>query len=112
MEIFLHPKKPSFIFLTSICLTIKGRIIDQVFHPIQTMEPALHSVDPFEILNMCPILDDLLPWDEVFLEYLIQSNILLDVGSVVTKSNPNFINKLDLSPYVGLVESLESPFDQ
>ena len=45
--------------------------VDQVSHPIQTMEHALHSVDPFEILDMCPILDDLLPSNEVFLESLI-----------------------------------------
>ena len=35
------------------------------------MEPALHSVNPFESLDMCPILDDLLPLDDVFLESLI-----------------------------------------
>ena len=71
--------------------------VDQVIHPIQTVEPALHSVDPFESLDMCPISDDLLPSDEVFLEYLIQFNLLLDVGSVVTKSNSKFLNKLNIS---------------
>ena len=80
------------------------------------MERSLHSVSPFEILDMCPISDDLLPSDEVFLESLIQSNILLDVGLVVTKSNSDLLNKLDLSidrsPSIGLVESLNSPFDQ
>ena len=60
--------------------------VEQVSHPIQTMEHSLHSVDPFEILDMCPISDDLLPSDEVFLESLIQSDLLMDVGSVV----PNF----------------------
>ena len=45
--------------------------IDQVSHPIQTVGPNLHSVDPFESLDMCPISDDLLPSDEVFLESLI-----------------------------------------
>ena len=50
--------------------------------------------------------------DEVFLESLIQSDLLLDVGSVVTKSNLDFPSKPDLSSYVGLVESLESPFEQ
>ena len=67
--------------------------IDQVSHSIQTVELALHSVDPFESLDMCPISDDLLPLDEVFLESLIQSNIL----SVVTKSNPKLLNKPDIS---------------
>ena len=81
-------------------------------HPIQTMESALHSADPFESLDMCPILDDLLPLDEVFLESLIQSDLLLDVGSVVTKSNPDFPSKPDLSSYVGLVESFDSSFEQ
>ena len=31
-------------------------IVEQVSHPIQTMERSLHSVDPFESLDMCPIL--------------------------------------------------------
>ena len=79
-------------------------------HPIQTMEPALHSIDPFESLDMCPISDDLLPSDEVFLEYLIQSDLILDVGSVVTKSNPDFLIKPDLSSYVSLVESSKDSF--
>ena len=84
-----------------------------MIHPIQTMEPTLCSVDPFEILDMCPILDDLLPSDEVFLEYLIQSDPFLDVGSVVTKYNPDFLSNphlpMDQSFYVGFVESFESP---
>ena len=76
------------------------------------MEPALHSIDPFESLDMCPISDDLLPSDEVFLESLIQSDLLLDVGSVVTKSSHDFPSKPDLSSYVGLVESFDSSFEQ
>ena len=90
-------------------------VIDRVSHPIQTMDLALHSIDPFESLDMFPILDDLLPLDEVFLESLIQSNLLLDVGSVVTKSNPDLLSKLDLpmdrSSYVDLVESFDSSFE-
>ena len=81
-------------------------------HPIHTVEPSLHFVDPFEILDMCPILDDLLPLDEVFLESLIKSDLLLDVVSVVTKSNPDFPSKPNLSSYVGLVESFDSSFEQ
>ena len=61
---------------------------------------------------MCPISDDLLPSNEVFLESFIQSDLLLDVGSIVTKSNLDFGSKLDLSSYVGLVESFESSFEQ
>ena len=61
---------------------------------------------------MCPILDDLLPSDEVFLESLIQSDLLLNVGSVVTKSNPDLPSKPDLSFYVGLVESFDSSFER
>ena len=80
------------------------------------MEPALHFVDPFESLYMCLISDDLLPSDEVFLEYLIQSDLLLDVGSVVTKSNPDLLIKsdfpMDWYSYVGIFEFLESPFEQ
>ena len=60
------------------------------------MEPSLHSVDPFESLDICPISDDLLPLDEVFLESLIQYELLLDFGSIVTKSNPDFISNFDL----------------
>ena len=90
--------------------------VDQVSHPIQTVEPTLHSVNPFESLDMCPIWDDLLPSDEVLLESLIQSDLLLDVGSVVTKSNPDLLSKFDLpmdrSSYVDLVESFDSPFEQ
>ena len=65
-------------------------------HLIQTVEPSLHSVDPFEILDLCSISNDLLPSDEVFLESLIQSDLLSDVGSVVTKYNPDFLSMLDL----------------
>ena len=81
-------------------------------HHIQTMEPALHSVDPFEILDMCLILDDLLPLDGVFLDSLIQSDILLDVGSVVPNSSPDLPSKPNLSSYVVLVESFDSSFKQ
>ena len=87
--------------------------VDWVGHPIQTMGPNLHSVDPFESLDMCPISDDLLPSDEVFLESLIQSDLLLDVGSVVTKSKLNFHSNPDLPmgwySYVG--HFLDSPFE-
>ena len=75
------------------------------------MEPSLDSVNPFESLDMCPVLDDLLPLDEVFLESLIQSDLLLDVGSVVTNSNPELPSNSDLSYYVGLVESFDSSFE-
>ena len=65
---------------------------------------------------MCPISDDLLPSDEFFLKSLIHSDLLLDVGSVVTKSNPDLINKtnlsVDRSSYVGLFASLESSCEQ
>ena len=95
------------------CLPSKDLVpaIDQVSHPIQTMEPALHSVDPFESLDMCPISDDLLPSDGVFLESLIQSDLLLDVVSVVSKSNPDLPSKPGLSSYFGLVESFDSSFE-
>ena len=95
-------KQPLFPCLPSRDLVLA---VDQVTHPIQTVEPSLHSVNPFESLDMCPISNDLLPSNEVFLESLIQSDLLLDVGSVVTKSNPN------LSSYVGLVESFDSSFE-
>ena len=62
---------------------------------IQTVGPNLHSVNPFESLDMCPISDDLLPSDEVFLESLIQSDLLLDVGLVVTKSKVDFPSEYD-----------------
>ena len=61
---------------------------------------------------MCPISDDLLSLDGFFLESLIQSDLLLDVGLVVTNSNLDFPNKPDLSSYIGLAESFDSPFDQ
>ena len=80
-------------------------------HPIQNVEPSLHSVDPFESLDMCPISDDLLPLDGVLLESLIQYDLLLDVGSVVPKSNPDFPSNHDLSSYVGLVDSFDSSFE-
>ena len=72
-------KQPLFSCLPSWDLIL---VVDQASHPIQTVEPSLHSVDPFESLETCPILDDHLPLDEVFLESLIESNLLLDVGLV------------------------------
>ena len=60
---------------------------------------------------MCPISDDLPPLDEVFLESLIQSDLLLDVGSIVTKSNPDLPSNADLSSYIGLVESFDFSFE-
>ena len=86
--------------------------VDRVSHPIQIVEPSLHSVHPFESSDMCPISDDFLLSDEVFLESLIQFDLLLDVGSVVTKYNPDFPSKPDLSYYIGLVESSNSPSNQ
>ena len=80
------------------------------------MELALHSINPFESVDMFPVSDDILPLDVVFLESFIQSNLRLDVGSVMTKSNLELLNKIDLSidrsPSFGLIESLNSPFDQ
>ena len=81
-------------------------------NPLQTVEPFLHSVNPFESLDMCPISNDLLPSDEVFLESLIHSELLLDVGSIVTNSKPNLLSRPNLSSYVGLVESFDSSFEQ
>ena len=63
------------------------------------MEPTLDSVDPFDSLEMCLISKDILPLDEVFLEYLIQYDLLLDVGSVVPKSNPDLPSNHDLSSF-------------
>ena len=76
------------------------------------MEPSLPCDNPFESLYMCPISKDLLPLDGVFLESLIQYNILLDIGSIMPKFNPDFPSKPDLSSYVGLVESFDSSFEQ
>ena len=61
-------KKPLFS-----CLPSRDFVptVDQVSHPIHNVEHALHSVNPFKILDMCPISDDLLSSDEVFLESLI-----------------------------------------
>ena len=50
--------------------------VDRVSHPIQIVESSLHSVNPFESPDMCPISDDFFPLDEVFFESLIQSNLL------------------------------------
>ena len=71
--------------------------IDQVFHPTQTIEPALHSVDTFRSLDMCLIWDGILPSDEVFLKSLIQYDLLVDVGSVVTKYNHDLLDNIDIS---------------
>ena len=61
-------KQPLFSCLPSSDLVLA---VDQVSNPIKIVEPALHSIDPFESLDMCPISDDILPSDEVFLESLI-----------------------------------------
>ena len=87
-------KQPMFSYLPSRDLV---PAVDQVSHPIQIVEPALHSVDPFESLDMCLISDDLLTSDEVFLESLIQYDLLRDVGSIVSKSNPDFFHNPNLS---------------
>ena len=98
----------------SSCLSCRDLVpaVEQVGHPIQIVGPSFHSVNPFESLDMCLISDDLLPSDEVFLESLIQSDLLLDVGSIVTKSNPDLPSKHALSSYVGIVESFYSSFKQ
>ena len=59
-------RKPLFSCLPSQDLV---PTVDQVIHPLQTVGPALHSVNPFESLDMFPISDDLLPSDEVFLGF-------------------------------------------
>ena len=69
-------KQPLFSCLHSWYLV---PVVDQVTHPIHTMEPSLHSVNPCQSLDMCHISDDLLPSNEVFLESLIQSDLLMDV---------------------------------
>ena len=51
-------------------------VVEWVSHPIQIVEPSLHSVHPVESSDMCPISDDFLPSDEVFLESLIQYDLL------------------------------------
>ena len=80
------------------------------------MELALHSVDPTKNLDMCTIWDGLLPSDEVFFDSLIHSGLLLDVGSIVTTSNPDLLHEpdisIDRSSCVDVVESLDSPFEQ
>ena len=82
---------------------------------MQTVEPYLHFVNPFEILYMFPILDDLLPLDEVLLVSLIHYDLILDIGSVVTKSNPDLLRNPDIRmhrySYVGIFEFLDSPFE-
>ena len=65
-------KQPLFSCLPSWDMVLA---FDQVIHPIQTMGSNLHYVNLFEILDMCPISDDLLPSDEVFLESFIQSDL-------------------------------------
>ena len=105
---------------TPLCSFLPSRdsvpTVDQVIHPIQIVEPTLHSVDPFECLDMYPIWDGLIPSDEVSLESLIQSDLLIDVGSIVTKYNLDFLDNPDLSidqsSYVDIVESFDSPFEQ
>ena len=81
-----------------------------------TLELALLPIDPIVCLDMYSIWDDLLPSDEVFLEYLIQSNLFMDVDSIVAKSNPDLLSEYDPSTgrysYVYIVESLGSPIEQ
>ena len=57
LRLIATEKQPLFSYLPSRDLV---PAVDQVSHLIQTMELALHSVNPFEILDMCPISDDLL----------------------------------------------------
>ena len=90
--------------------------IDREIYTMGNLELALDPIDPMECLDLYFIWHGLLPSDEVFLESLIQSDLLLDVGSVVTKYNPDFLIKpdisMDQSSYVGIFEFLDSPFEQ
>ena len=62
---------------------------------------------------MCPISDDLLSFDEVFLETLIQFDLLMDGGSIVTNSNPDLLNKPDFSiDRPSYIKSLDFSFEQ
>ena len=66
-------RQPLFSYLPSRDLV---PAVDRVSHPIQIVEPSLHSIHPVESLDMRPISDDFLPLDDVFLESLIQSDLL------------------------------------
>ena len=60
-------------------LGTRSQQFDRVSHPIQIVEPSLHSVHPFESSDMCPISDDFFLSDEVFLESLIQSDLVFQL---------------------------------
>ena len=64
---------------------------------------------------MHPIWDDLVPLDEVFLESMIRYELLIDVESVMVKSNPKLLIKLDPSDDQSLssdtVEFLDFPIE-
>ena len=77
------------------------------------MDPALYSVDPTKSLDMCPIWDGLLPSDEVFLELMIQSDLLMDFDSVVVKSNTILIIESNIyHERSSNVRIFESPIEQ
>ena len=65
---------------------------------------------------MYSIWDDLLPSNEVFLESLIQHNLLTDVDTVILNSIPNFVSESD--PYVDqyyyawIFKSWDSPIEK
>ena len=79
------------------------------------MEISLCHIGLSECFDMCSIWDDILPSHEVFLDYMIQSNLLMDIESVLVKSIPNlFIESnifYDWSSNVGNVESLDSSIE-
>ena len=53
--------------------------VELMSHPIQIVESSLYSVDLFESPDMCPISDDFLLSNEVFLESLIQYDLLFQL---------------------------------
>ena len=110
--IYIH-KKPLHSFLSS-CDSVLA--VYQMIYPMGTLEPALHPIDLIECLDMYSTWDGLIPSDEVFLESLIQYDLLMDVESIVFKSNPDSLVESDpydnRSSYVCIVESLDSPIEE
>ena len=81
-----------------------------MIYPMGILELDLHPIYPTKCLVMCSIWDVLHPSNQFFLDSMIYSNLLIDVGSVMVKSIPEFLIEYGLSDdrtsYVGIVESL------
>ena len=68
-----------------------------MIHRIWTLELSLHLIDPTDCLDRCSLWDGLLPSDEVFLESMMQFDLLMNIESIVVTSILELLIESDIS---------------